>query len=428
MRGAARGSGSFPTPPVPLGECKMMPEHVVIVGAGHAGGCAASALRTAGFSGRVTLVGSEKHPPYERPPLSKELLAGSIPAEKTYLRPFDWYAASDIGLRLETQVRRIDRRAQRLELSTGETLPYDALLLTTGARAKHLDVEGSVDERIHYIRDIDDALALRARIKPGARVAIVGAGFIGLEIAATARQVGCTVTVLEVADHPLLRVVPPEGGAYCADLHRTHGVNLELGCRVVGIDQTEQCCMIHTSNGSVVHTDLVAVGIGAVPNAELATESGLSVDNGIVVDEFGRSSDPAIFAAGDVTMHFNPLLGRSIRLEAWQNAQNQAIAVAKVMAGGREAFAEIPWLWTDQFSMNMQVAGAPATWDKVVRRGEPGSDSFILFQLMHDVPVGAVAINCGREMRFVRRLLARGQPVSASMLADRATKLQDMCG
>jgi NADPH-dependent 2,4-dienoyl-CoA reductase/sulfur reductase-like enzyme len=402
-------------------------EHIVIAGAGHAGGCAAHVLRGAGFSGSITLIGNESHPPYERPPLSKELLAGAIPVEKTYLRPLEWYASSDVTLCLDTSVVSIDRFAQRLRLSDGAALPYDALLLTTGARARTLPFIDGADPRVFCVRDIKDSLALRERLQPGVRLAVIGAGFVGLEVAATARKAGCAVTVVEVAGQPLARVAPPEVGVYVADLHRRHGVDLRLNCAVRGLDTADACCGLQTADGDAIEADIVVVGTGAAPNAELAMAAGLAIDDGIVVDQFGRTSDPCIFAAGDVTRHFNPVLGRAIRLEAWQNAQNQATAVAKVMAGGSDPFAEVPWLWTDQYDMNMQVAGAPLGWDRIVYRGEPSGKSFMVFQIQSSKVVGCISMNAGRDMRFARMLIASGRTVDAEVLADGKSQLQELC-
>jgi 3-phenylpropionate/trans-cinnamate dioxygenase ferredoxin reductase component len=405
----------------------VSPQHIVIIGAGHAGGCAAGALRGAGFSGRVILLGVEAFPPYERPPLSKQVLAGAMPIEKTYLRPPQWYAENNVDLRLNTRVLYIDRASQRLKLSTGDTLTYDAALLATGARPRTLPFAKMGDARIYYLRDIKDALALREQLKPGVRLAVIGAGFIGLEVAATARQCGCSVVVLEVASHPLARVAPVEIGEFVAELHRRSGVELRLNCSVRGIDNADRCCAIEISDGGTIEADIVVVGIGAAPDTALAAEAGLTVDDGIVVDEYGRTSDPSIFAAGDVTKHFNPLLRRSIRLEAWQNAQNQAMAVAKVMAGGADAYSEVPWVWTDQYDLNLQVAGSPARWDEIVFRGDPGTGRFLVFQLLDGRPVGAFAINSGRDMRFARTLVARGAAVAREKLTDAKISLQDLC-
>ncbi|MGH7091503.1 MAG: NAD(P)/FAD-dependent oxidoreductase, partial [Stellaceae bacterium] len=359
----------------------MSPGAIVIAGAGHAGGRAAEALRAAGHKGRIPVIGSERHPPYERPPLSKEVLAGAMPVEKTYIRPAAWYAEQEIELKLGTKVEAIERGDQRLRLSDGTRLSYDALIVTTGARARILRIPGGQAPRVLYLRDIEESLALRETLKPGVRLAVIGAGFIGLEVAATAKKRGAEVTVLELAPHVLARVAPLEIAEYVADLHRRNGVVVHTGISVTAIEDLGGELRIVTAEGEHAAADYAAIGIGAQPNIELAETAGLAVEDGIKVDEFGRSSDPQIFAAGDVTRHWNPLVGRAIRLEAWQNAQNQAIAVAKIMAGGTEPFSEVPWFWTDQYDMNLQMAGAPAGWDELVWRGEPVERGFTVFHL-----------------------------------------------
>jgi NADPH-dependent 2,4-dienoyl-CoA reductase/sulfur reductase-like enzyme len=401
-------------------------KHIVIVGAGHAGGRAAEALRAAGHAGPITLVGSEKHPPYERPPLSKELLAGAIEHAKTYLNPETFYTEKDIALRLGTTVGAIDRKGQRVELGDSDTIPYDALLLTTGARARKLSLPGGDGQRVFYLRDIDDSLALREKLTEGVRLAVIGAGFIGLEVAASAKKRGAQVTVLELAPYPLARVAAPEIGQYLAALHRAKGVDLQTGVKVTAIEDTRKELRILLDGGTPVIADYAAIGIGAQPNVELAQAAGIEARDGIIVDEFGRSSDPSIFAAGDVTRHLNPLLGRHIRLEAWQNAQNQGIAIAKIIAGGAQAFSEVPWFWTDQYETNLQMAGAPDKWDRVVFRGEPTDPGFTLFQLLDGKVVAVVTVNNARDMRFGRMLIQNGKIVDPTLLADKAAKLQDL--
>jgi 3-phenylpropionate/trans-cinnamate dioxygenase ferredoxin reductase component len=405
----------------------MLRGQVIIVGAGHAGGTVACALHAAGFQGRIVVLGAERHPPYERPPLSKELLAGSLPVEKTYLKPIEWYGSAGIDLRMTTEVVAINRASRRAELSTGQWVPYDILVLATGARPRRLPLAEAVDDRIFYLRSIADSLALRARLMPGRRLAVVGAGLIGLEVASTAKKAGCHVTVLEAASRPLARVVPPDIGDYIASLHRRNGVDLRFNCGVVAIDPSPGGCLIHTTDNGSIEVDAVAVGIGVMPNQELAEQAGIVVDDGIVVDEFGETSDPAIYAVGDVTRHFNSKLGRAVRLESWQNAQNQAIAVAKVIAGGDEPYAEVPWLWTDQHGINVQVAGAPSEWTGVAYRGDATSDSFLVFQLLDKSVVGAIAVNAARDMRFARMLINSGKPIDSSVLADSSIKLPDLC-
>jgi NADPH-dependent 2,4-dienoyl-CoA reductase/sulfur reductase-like enzyme len=400
---------------------------IVIVGAGHAGGRAAEALRAAGFAGPVTLLGEERHPPYERPPLSKELLEGAVPVEKAYLHPASWYEEARIALRLGARVAAIDRGAQRVRLEDGTSLPYAGLLLATGARPRRLPIPGGDGPRVHYLRVIEDSLALRAQLVPGRRLAVIGAGFIGLEVAAVARKRQCAVTVLELAPEPLGRVAAAPLGAYFGALHRRHGVDLLTGVAIEAIEAQGDGVTLVAKDGATFAADLVAVGIGAEPNTELAAAAGLAVDDGVVVDEWGRSSDERIFAAGDVTRHRNPLLGRHIRLEAWQNAQNQAIAVAKVMAGGREPFAEVPWFWSDQYDVNLQTAGVAEGWDRLLWRGAASDPAFTLFYMAGDRPVAAATVNNARDMRFARMLIARGAPVDAARLADKAVKLQELC-
>jgi 3-phenylpropionate/trans-cinnamate dioxygenase ferredoxin reductase component len=400
--------------------------HFVIVGAGHAGGCAASGLRAAGHAGPITLLGIEPHPPYERPPLSKELLAGAVPVEKTYLRPAAWYAEHEVDLRLGAEAVEIDRAASRVRLADGTDVAYDALMLTTGARPRVLRIPGGEGPRIFYLRDIGDSLRLRERLVPDTRLAVIGAGFIGLEVAATARKRGGAVTVLELAPQVLARVTPPEIASYVGDLHRRNGVVVRTGVAVTAIEDLGDRLVIVMKDGERIETDYAAVGIGAVPNTELAAAAGIVCEDGVRVDEFGRSSDARVFAAGDVTRHFNPIVGRYIRLEAWQNAQNQALAVAKVMAGGTQPFAEVPWFWTDQFDMNMQMAGAPERWDELVFRGEPAERSFTVFHLAGDKVVAVTTVNAIRDMRFGRMLIERGRAVDRAQLADKSVKLQDL--
>ena len=400
--------------------------HLVILGAGHAGGRAAEALRAAGFAGKVTLVGSETHPPYERPPLSKELLAGTCELERTYLKPAEFYETAGIALRLGVPAQAIERAAQSLRLADGAALPYDSLLLTLGARARRLAMPGGADPHLYYLRDIDDCLKLRGVLGAGKRLVVIGAGFIGLEAAAVARGQGSAVTVLEAAATPLARVAPPALGEYFAALHRRRGVDLRTGAAVTDIAAHGGEAVVTLASGETLSADAVLVGIGAVPNSELAAEADLVVDDGIVVDAQGRTSDPRIFAAGDVTRHFNPLLGRRIRLESWQNAQNQAIAVARVMAGGAAPYAELPWFWSDQYDVNLQTAGAPERWNEIVWRGRAEDGRFTLFYLDRGVPVGGATVNNARDMRFVKLLAIQGKAVDPARLADPAAKLADL--
>ncbi len=399
---------------------------IVIVGAGQAGGRGAEALRAHGFGGEILLIGNEAFRPYERPPLSKELLLGTASDEKPFLQPSTYYEDRKIALRTGAHVTEIDRANQRLRIEGGSTEPYDLLLLATGNRAKPLNSAASALPPLMYLRDMRDAFRLRETLSRRSRIAILGAGFIGLEVAAAALAKGNHVTVFEMADQPLARVVAPEIGAYVADLHQSRGVSIHTGARIQLIEERKSEIVLQTEEGKQYCADVVVVGIGAVPNIELARACGLQTDNGIVVDEFGRTSDPHIFAAGDVTCHYNPILDRRIRLEAWQNAQNQSIAVAKIMAGGSEPFAEVPWFWSDQYEMNLQIAGVPASWDMAVRREGPRAGAFTVFYLGNGRVVGAIAVNNGRDMKAAKGLIAKRQAVDPEVLRNPSTKLLDL--
>lgn len=399
---------------------------IVIIGAGHAGGKTAEALRDAGHTGPLSLVGSELHPPYERPPLSKEMLSGAMAVEKTYLRPWEWYTDLAIALRTGSVAVEIDRSRQQVRMADGDTLSYDLLVLATGARARRLNVPGIDGPNIFMLRGIDDALALKRRLVGGGHLAVVGAGFIGLEIAATARRSGMEVTVIEAAAQPLARVVASEFGFFFADLHRREGVEIRTGVTVSSIDSDAGGVRLYTSDGVTVIADAAVIGIGAVPNTELAAAAGLAVEDGILVDQWGRSSDTRVLAVGDVSRHFNPFLGRHIRLESWHNAQCQAVAVARAMMGNTAPYDEVPWFWTDQYDVNVQIAGAPVQWDSVVSRGAPYQPGYVQVFMAEDVPVGAIAINNGREMRWLRQMIAKRDKVDREGLRDPGRRLQDL--
>ena len=399
---------------------------MVIIGAGHAGGRAAEAMRQAGFAGEIVLMGEEAHVPHERPPLSKELLIGEEGAEKTFLHPPDYYAENDIDLRLGTRVDAIDRHGHAVVLADGGRVGYDKLLIATGARVRRIDCPGADLAGIHYIRTIDDTLALRPTLKEGVRVAVIGGGFIGLEVAAGARSRGANVTVVELADQVLSRVADPAVGDLVAGLHRANDVRILTGASVERFEGNGRVAELVCTDGETIAADVVVVGIGILPNQEIAGDAGLDVGDGIIADEFGRTSDPDIFAAGDVACHFNPILGRHLRLESWANAQNGGIAVARNMVAEPVPYAELPWFWSDQFDLNLQVVGAPMSWERLVTRGDPASGSCVVFYMAGSRVVGATTFNRGREMRACRQLVESGKAVSDAELADQETRLRDL--
>jgi 3-phenylpropionate/trans-cinnamate dioxygenase ferredoxin reductase subunit len=401
-------------------------ESIVIIGAGHAGGRAAEAMRAAGHAGRITLVGAESHVPYERPPLSKELLAGTIDVEKTYLNPDSFYEENDIQLHLGVTAQEIERNLGRVRLDDDTDVAFDKLLLATGGRVRKLSCEGADLKGVHYIRDLTHTLTLRPELQEGTRLCVIGGGFIGLEVAATARKRGCHVTVVELANEVLARVADPSVGALVADRHRAQGVHVLTGASVERIEGDAEVAEVICTDGETIEVDLVVAGIGILPNMEIAAEAGIECGNGIKTDEFGRTSAKGIFAAGDVAFHYNPLLGRHLRLESWANAQNGGIRVAQNMVGEMQPFAEVPWFWSDQFDLNLQVAGAPESWDRVVVRGDPAADKGIVFYMTGARVVGATSFNLGRDMRFCKALIESGKEVADADLADEAKRLRDV--
>ncbi len=403
-----------------------MNQTFVVVGGGHAGGRAAEAMRMAGFGGAITVIGQEPHLPYERPPLSKELLATDDGPEGCFFNGAEYYSDNDIDLRLGCTARAIDTTARHVTLEGGETVAFDKLLLATGGRVRPLEVPGADLEGVHYLRGIDDSQAIRRELTPERSIAVIGGGFIGLEVAASARSRGCQVTVIELQDVLLGRVTDPEIGRLFADLHRAHGVEVLCGQSVDRLEGDGRVSRVVCAGGKTVNAEIVIVGIGIIPNVELAADAGIATDNGITVDQYGETSAPGIYAVGDVANHPNPILGHRVRLESWQNAQNQAIAAARNMCGEHTPFAEVPWFWTDQYDVNLQVAGAPLAWDRIVTRGEPTSGKFMVFYMAGDRVVSANAFNLGRDMRFAKKLIETGRAVSDAELMNEDMKLKDI--
>ena len=398
----------------------------VIVGGGQAGGRAAETLRSAGFAGRIVIVAGEPVRPYERPPLSKQVLTGEAADDSVFLRSPAYYSEHGIEVLTETSAEALDRTGKVLSLSDGEVLRYDKLLLATGARVRRLPVAGGDLRGVHYLRTLRDSAALRPELAPGRRILIVGGGYIGLEVAAAAIKRGCDVTVLEAADSVMNRQVAPELGEWFAHWHRGRGVDLHTGMRVAAFEGEDgHVARVACADGQSFAADTVVVGVGVVPNAELAAEAGVTCDDGIVVDAFGRTDDPAVFAAGDVTRHHNPVLDRWMRLESWQNAQYQSETAAKTMADSPTQYAMVPWFWSDQYDINLQMIGQPETWDRVVWRGDPESgDGFSVFYLAEGRVVGANTVNLGRDIAPARKMIETGVRPDPALLADTDTTLK----
>ena len=391
----------------------------VIVGGGQAGAHAAVAMRDAGFAGRIVVLGEESHPPYERPPLSKAALTDDPAPEPGWFFPAAKYAGLDIDLRLNSAVVGLDPAARRLTLADGSHQPYDALLLATGGRARTLAVPGG--ERVKLLRTLDDARRLRPSLTPVKTVVCIGAGVIGLETAASAHTRGCAVTVLEAGPAAMGRSMTPGMAAWVARLHRDAGVTLHFGAAVEEITADAVVC----AGGLTVPADLVIAGVGMTRNTELAQAAGLAVEAGIMVDEFGRTSVDGVYAAGDVAAFWVPRLHRRLRLESWRHAQDHGISVGRAMAGIDEPYDPVPWFWTDQHGVTIQVAGMPTEAVTTVLRGADTDRSFAAFHLDEaGRVVAATGVNAAREVRVAMTLIRSGALVDPARLRDPSVKLQ----
>jgi 3-phenylpropionate/trans-cinnamate dioxygenase ferredoxin reductase subunit len=402
---------------------------IIIVGAGECGARAAFALREQGYAGPVTLIGAERHLPYERPPLSKDGMAAGGDGIRT-IADAERFDAAGITLRLASEVVSIDRAARSVELGDGSHVPYEKLLLATGARPRRLPVcEGS--RHCLYLRTHDDAAAIAGRLRPGARIVVVGGGFIGLELAAAARGRGCEVIVLEALPRLLARAVPQDIAAVIADAHRANGVGIRCGAAIDSIADTDGDVEVRLADGPALGADLCIIGIGAVPNIELAEAAGLAVENGIRVDETLRTSDPSILAAGDCCSFPLPIYGgRRVRLEAWRNAQEQGNLAARNMLGANAPNDAVPWFWSDQYDLTLQIAGLPDEGARTVRR-DLDDGAFLLFHLAEDGRLVAASGIChgnsiARDIRLAEMLIARGATPAVDKLAAADIKLKSL--
>ena len=400
-----------------------MTDTAIIVGAGQAGAHAALAMRTAGYAGPILLIGAEAERPHERPPLSKDMLTAAEEPPLSYFHTETLYAENAITLMLGTEVAAIDPAAHCVRLGDGRMLPYAHLVLATGGRARRLMVPGG--ERALTMRSVEDARALRRILVPGAQVVCVGAGVIGLEVASSARARGCAVTVIEPAARLMSRSLAPAMSEYLADLHRQAGVGLRLGAGVTEITLSHVVC----SDGVAVPADVVVAGIGMARNTELAEAAGLALDGGILVDEFGRTSAPDIYAAGDVAAFWVPRLQRHMQLETWRHAQDHGEAVGRAVAGSGKPYDEIPWFWTDQHGVNLQVAGVCGDAAATVTRGDKTAGAFAEWYLdAADAVIGVAGVNAPKEVRAGRGLIRDGRPVDVAKLSDSKLLAQKLVG
>jgi 3-phenylpropionate/trans-cinnamate dioxygenase ferredoxin reductase component len=398
----------------------------VIVGASLAGAKAAETLRAEGFGGRLLLVGSEDERPYERPPLSKDYLRGEADRETTFVHPGGFYAEHDIELRLGRTAVSLDTAGAELALDDGERLRYDRLLLTMGSEPRRLSIPGAELDGVMYLRSVADCDALRGRLDRGGAVVVIGAGWIGAEVAASARQRGLEVTVIEPLEVPLERVLGREVGAVYRDVHLDHGVQMLLGAGVEAFEGTGMVERVRLGDGRVLECDFVVVGIGVQPRTGLAAEAGLTVDNGILVDEHLRTSAPGVFAAGDVANARHPFYGEPIRVEHWANALHQGPAAARAMLGQADVYDRLPYFFSDQYDVGMEYAGFAREWDRVVFRGDPAAREFIAFWLVEDRMVAGMNVNVWDVTDTIQRLIRERVAVDDRRLADPGVALEDL--
>jgi 3-phenylpropionate/trans-cinnamate dioxygenase ferredoxin reductase subunit len=403
------------------------PGQVVIVGAGHAGGTAAALLRQFGFEGAITIVGEEPLGPYQRPPLSKAWLKGEADGDSLALKPPEFYAQANIALLLGVVASKIDRAARAVTLSDGRTLAYDHLIIATGARARPLPVPGADLDGVMSLRSAADAERLKAVLGPGKTLAVVGGGYIGLEAAASARALGANAVVIEREPRILARVACETLSTFFTDYHRAKGVDFELGAIIAAFEGVDgHVTGVRLSDGRIIACDAILVGIGAIPNDELATEAGLETAGGIVVDEHSRTSDPAILAIGDVTHRPLARYERMFRLESVANALEQARQAASVIAGRPVPPHEVTWNWSDQYDIKYQFAGLPFDVDSILIRGDPATTKFAVFHLAGDVIQAVEAVNSPAEFMGGRQLIASKRPIVRARLADTAISMKEV--
>lgn len=403
-----------------------MTERVIIAGAGHAAGQVVASLKQHKFAGQIVLVGDEPHLPYQRPPLSKKFLSGELPAERLYVKPESFYDDPDIDVLLETTITAIDRTAKQLKTDSGEVIAYDKLILALGSRVRRLPIDGAELEGVHYLRSIADVDGIRAELQDKKNAVIVGAGYIGLEVAAVIRQAGLDVTVVEMTERVMSRVVSPEISDFYQIEHTNHGVKLRLSTGISAFRGDRHVAAVETADGDLIAADFVVVGVGILPNVELAIDAGLEVENGIVVNDQCQSSDPDIYAVGDCTSHPNSIYGRRLRLESVHNALEQAKTAVSNICGVESHYSQVPWFWSDQYDLKLQIAGLSTGYDDIVIRGNPADRSFACLYMKDGKLIATDAVNSPREFVQSKALIAAQSTIERSKLENKDVQLKDL--
>lgn len=404
----------------------MSTEHCVIIGASHAAAQLSMSLRQGGWEGKITIIGDEAIAPYHRPPLSKAYLDGSKNSDELLIRSLDTYEKKDINLVLGKRVTKIDRTNKSLSLDDGSQLQYTKLALTTGARVRKIPLPGHELEGVCYLRDLNDVDTIKAFVGTGKSAVIIGGGYIGLETAASMRKLGMNITVLEAMPRVLQRVTAPEVSEFYTRVHSEEGVKIITDAAAAAIEGATKAEAVTLADGTSIPADVVVIGVGVIANTELAEAAGLTIDNGIVVDEFARTSDHDIVAAGDCTNHYNPIYDRKLRLESVQNATDQARTAANTLCGKLEAYNTLPWFWSDQYDLKLQIAGLSQGFDQVVMRGDyKTSRSFAAFYFQAGKLIAVDAVNSPKEFMLAKRALAEKRSADAALLADETIDVKD---
>jgi len=400
-------------------------EKIVIVGAGHSAGQLVASLRQRKFAGAITLIGTESWLPYQRPPLSKRYLSGVLEAERLFVKPANFYQDNDVDVRLSTTVTSIDRAQKDVVLNSDERISYDKLVLAVGGQPRRLSLPGANLDGVCYLRNIDDVDRIRRGLRADRHLCIIGAGYIGLEVAAVAIKLGVKVTVVEMAERVMKRVVAEEMSDFYQQQHESHGVEFRLSANITALRGNSAVETVVLDDGEELNVDLVVTGIGIIPSTELADAAGLEVDDGIVVDDHCQTSDPDVFAIGDCTHHPNDLLRRRVRLESVHNALEQAKVTAANLCGDDTAYSEIPWFWSDQYDLKLQIAGLSQGFDQIVLRGDPQQKSFACFYLERDRLIAVDAVNSPKNFVQARKLIAERVRPNLAKLAQEDIALSD---
>ena len=399
---------------------------LVIVGAGQSAAQCVLTLKRNNFEKPIVVIGEEDHLPYQRPPLSKDYLSGKVELDRVYMKTQDFYDQNNVTVKVATKVLSLDRKEKMVHLSKGEALPYENLVLATGSRVRQLEVEGSDLKNINYLRSINDSTNLKDQFQKGKSLVIIGAGYIGLEVAAAAVKKGMRVTVVEMENRVMSRTVDPIISDYFDTLHRNKGVEIILGSALEKFEGKAFVEKVVCTDGTTLDADSVVVGVGILPNQELAESAGLRCNNGILVNEFGRTEDPSIFACGDCTNHPNFYVNKNIRLESVHNALEQAKTVALSLLGKPEKYDQVPWFWSDQFEEKLQIVGLSGDHDKTVVRGSIEENFFMLFYLKRGELIAVDSVNNPKDFLISKKLVANKLKISSDVLGDQSVDLKDL--